>query len=64
MDVVVRIWIDEIGCINRAEFSPTGNAAVDAALRNDVLKDKRLSGPPPAGMRMPVKLRLTATRPQ
>jgi len=64
MDVIVRIWIDNTGRIARAEFAPTGHAAVDAALREDLLKNKQLAGPPPAGMRMPVKLKITATRPQ
>jgi TonB family protein len=64
MHVDVRIWPDNTGRITRATISgSTGDAAVDAALKNEVLTGLRLSEPPPEGMPTPIVIRLTARRP-
>jgi len=60
----VRLWTDGSGRIIRAELAPsTGDAAVDAAIRNEVLVGLKLKEPPPAEMPMPIVARLTARRP-
>ena len=63
MTIKVMVWIDSTGRITRATTQSTGDAAVDGALRDDVLTGMQLSGPPPEGMKMPVNLRVTARRP-
>ncbi len=65
MSVTARIWADETGRITRATLSgSSGDAAVDAALRNEVLTGLQLQSPPPAGMKMPINLRLSARAPR
>jgi TonB family protein len=60
----VKIWADSTGRVTRAAIaSSTGNAALDAALRDQVLTGLQLSEPPPEGMPMPIVLRVTARRP-
>jgi hypothetical protein len=60
----VKVWADSTGRITRATLAnPTGNAALDAALRDEVLTGLQLSEPPPEGMPMPIVLRITARRP-
>ena len=60
----VKIWADSTGRVVRASIaSSTGNAALDAALRDQVLTGLQLSEPPPEGMPMPIVLRVTARRP-
>ena len=63
LSIEARVWIDSTGRITRAETQATGDAALDAALRNEVLSGLQLSGPPPEGMRMPLNLKLNARRP-
>ncbi len=63
MDVVVRLWIDATGRVTRVVADSTGDPVLDTALREDVLKDRQLSGPPPQGMRMPVSLKVSARHP-
>jgi outer membrane biosynthesis protein TonB len=59
--VETRIWADESGKITRARIAhTTGNATVDHAITNEVLAGLILQEPPPAGMPMPIVLRLTA----
>ena len=61
MTVTAKIWADETGRVTRATVSgSSGDPAVDAALRNEVLTGLQLQSPPPAGMKMPINLRLTA----
>lgn len=61
----VRIWPDTTGRIARAELvGSTGDAALDAAIKNQVLTGLQLQEPPPAGMPLPIVMRLTARRPQ
>lgn len=63
--VRVRIWSTPEGRIERAVLSDsTGNPALDDALQTRVLNGLRLPEPPPAGMPMPIVLRLTARRAQ
>ena len=62
--VDVKIWADSAGRVSRAAIAnSSGNAALDAALRDQVLTGLQLSEPPPEGMPMPLVLRLTARRP-
>ena len=59
----VRIWSSPEGTIERAILTDsTGNPALDQALQNRVLSGLKLPEPPPAGMPMPIVLRLTARR--
>jgi periplasmic protein TonB len=63
MAITARVWIDSTGRITRATTQSTGDAALDAALREEILNGMQLSGPPPEGMKMPVNLKLSARRP-
>lgn len=61
--VEMRIWADGSGRIHRVVISPsTGDQAVDAALRGEVLSGLVLRQPPPADMPMPIVVRVTASR--
>jgi protein TonB len=61
--VQARIWADSSGRVVRATISgSSGDAAVDAALKNDVLTGLQLKEAPPADMPMPIVMRLTAKR--
>lgn len=63
MRVEVRIWPDTTGRITRAQLaSSTGDTALDDAIKNGVLAGLQLQEPPPAGMKLPIVLRLTAQR--
>ena len=65
LNVRARIWSDSNGRVTRASLAgTTGDPALDAALQDEVLTGLRLSEPPPAGMPMPIVLRLTAKRPR
>ena len=65
MSVIAKIWADDTGRVTRATLSgSTGDPAVDAALREEVLTGLQLQSPPPAGMKMPINLRLTARAPR
>lgn len=60
----VRIWADLTGRIARAQLAgTTGDAKVDAAVRDDVLTGLRLTEAPPRDMPLPIVLRLSAQRP-
>ena len=61
----VRIWADPAtGRVTRATLgSSTGDAALDAAIRDQVLTGLQLQQPPPEGMPMPIVMRVTARRP-
>jgi periplasmic protein TonB len=62
--VNARVWLDPTGKIERAELvDSSGDAAMDAVLRQEILMGAQLSEGPPRGMRMPIPLRLTARRP-
>lgn len=58
----VRIWPDASGRITRASLTKsTGKSAVDEAIERQVLTGLQLDEPPPAGMKLPIVLRITAT---
>lgn len=59
----IRIWADKSGRITRAVPTSTGDAELDAAIRNDVLAGLSLRQPPPDDMPMPIVMRVTARRP-
>jgi hypothetical protein len=60
----VRVWPDLTGRVTRATLAgTTGDAAVDAAIKADVLTGLQLKEPPPPGLPLPIVLRLTARRP-
>jgi TonB family protein len=62
--VELRVWVDQTGRVTRVKLSgSTGDPAVDTALQNEVLSGMQLQEPPPAGMPMPIVLRLSARRP-
>ena len=62
--VDVRIWPDSTGRIARANLaSSTGDASLDAAIRDEVLSGLQLPQPPPEGMPTPIVMRVTARRP-
>jgi len=60
----VRVWADANGRITRASLvGSSGNPAVDAAIKNQILTGLQLPQAPPAGMPMPINLRITARKP-
>ena len=64
MRVQVRLWSDPMGRVTRVQLmSSTGDAALDAALRDDVLGRLTLREPPPKDMPMPIITRVTAQSP-
>jgi protein TonB len=64
MNLTVRIWPDSTGRITRAELiGTTGNAAVDQALRNQILTGLQLPQAPPADMPTPIVMRIEARKP-
>lgn len=62
--VVLRIWPDATGRIRRVELNgSTGDPSIDDLIKNDILIGFQFPEPPPADMRMPIVLRVTARRP-
>jgi len=62
--VKVSIWVDSAGRITRANLhDSTGDSAMDAAIRDEVLPGIVLPEPPPRDMPMPIVMRVTARRP-
>jgi hypothetical protein len=62
--IQVRLWADASGRVTRVIISPsTGDAELDAVIRNEVLGNLTLREPPPRDMPMPVVTRVTARRP-
>jgi hypothetical protein len=56
----VRLWADAVGRVSRVLLgSSTGNAELDAAIRDEVLGQLTLREPPPQGMPMPIVARIT-----
>lgn len=64
MQLRVRLWADGTGRIQRVQLaSSTGDAELDAIIRNDVFGSLTLREPPPKDMPMPIVTRVTARRP-
>jgi outer membrane biosynthesis protein TonB len=64
MQVEIRLWADSAGRVSRVQLvSSTGDAALDAVIRNDVFGGLVLREPPPKDMPMPMVTRVTARRP-
>jgi len=62
--IEVRIWPDLTGRVTRATLAgTTGDRTVDTAIKTEVLAGLQLDAPPPAGMPLPIVMRLTARRP-
>ena len=62
--IQVRLWADGTGRVTRVAISPsTGDAELDAIIRDEVLGRLMLREPPPRDMPMPVVTRVTARRP-
>lgn len=60
----VRIWPDGTGCVTRAQLTnSTSDRGLDSAIQEQVLTGLQLAEPPPAGMKLPIVLRLSASRP-
>jgi protein TonB len=60
----IRLWADSSGRVFRVVLTPsTGDADVDAVIRNEVLGGLVLREPPPKDMPMPIVARWTARRP-
>ena len=65
LSIQARIWPDATGRIIRVRLSgSTGDAALDAALRDEVLTGLQLREPPPPGMPLPIVLRVSEKRPR
>ena len=63
LSIQVRIWPDTAGRITRAKLdASTGDKTLDDVIQNQVLTGLQLPEPPPAGMHLPIVMRLTATR--
>lgn len=63
-NIEAKIWPDAGGRVTRAKLvASTGDAALDEAIKNQVLTGFQLKEPPPDGMPMPIVMRLTARRP-
>jgi periplasmic protein TonB len=64
MRIEIRLWPDAAGRIERVQLvSSTGNAAVDAAITEEVLIGLKLREPPPKDMPVPIVTRVTERRP-
>jgi outer membrane biosynthesis protein TonB len=62
--IQVRLWADTSGRVTRVVISPsTGDAELDAIIRDEVLGRLMLREPPPKDMPMPMVTRVTARRP-
>jgi hypothetical protein len=64
INLKVSVWPDSSGKISRVEMSgTTGDAALDSAIKNEVLTGLNIQEAPPAGMPVPIILRVVARRP-
>jgi TonB family protein len=61
--VEVRVWVNSSGRVTRAQLAgTTGDAALDAALANEIIPGTQLPDGPPRGLGMPITLRINASR--
>jgi outer membrane biosynthesis protein TonB len=64
MRTQVRLWADGSGRVTRVQLtSSSGDAELDAVLRDQVLSSLTLREPPPKDMPMPIIMRLSAQKP-
>ena len=64
MTLTVRVWADGAGRIVKSTLAgSSGRADIDAAIRNEILNGLQLQEAPPAGMPMPIVMRISAKRP-
>jgi TonB family protein len=64
MDLKVRIWADASGRVTRATLAgSSGDAAVDRAIKDEILTGLQLDQAPPEGMPMPIVMHIAARRP-
>lgn len=64
MQLQIRFWADGTGRVNQVQLmSSSGDAELDAIIRNEVLGKLVLREPPPKDMPMPMVTRVTARRP-
>ena len=64
MNIRIQLWADSTGRISRVQLtSSTGDAEIDAALRDVVFAGLSLREPPPKDMPMPIVARINARRP-
>jgi outer membrane biosynthesis protein TonB len=64
MQVQIKLWADSTGRVSRIQLvSSTGDAELDAVIRNNLFSGMTLREPPPKDMPMPVVTRVTARRP-
>lgn len=60
LQVQVRLWCDGTGRVSRVQLvSSTGDSALDAVLRGEILEGLVLREPPPKDMPMPIVTRIT-----
>lgn len=63
MQVRVQLWADASGRVRKINMlSSTGDAQLDAVIRNDVFASLVLREPPPKGMPMPIVAQVSARR--
>jgi hypothetical protein len=64
MQIKVRMWAEGTGRVSRVQLvSSTGDAELDAAIRDEVLGGLTLREPPPKDMPMPIVTRVIAHKP-
>ena len=64
LSLQVRVWADANGRITRASLIGTsGSAAIDAAIKNQILTGLQLPQAPPPDMPMPITMRISARKP-
>lgn len=64
MTIEIRVWPDASGRITRAKLAnSTGDTALDALIRDEILTGLQISQPPPEGMPAPIIMRISARRP-
>lgn len=64
MKIEVHVWPDATGRISRTKLaSSTGDAALDDLIRDQILTGLQISQPPPEGMPVPIRMMISARRP-
>ncbi|MEO6739415.1 MAG: TonB C-terminal domain-containing protein [Chthoniobacteraceae bacterium] len=64
MKIEVHVWPDATGRISRAKLAnSTGDTALDDLIRDQILTGLQISQPPPEGMPVPIRMMISARRP-